>query len=143
MKWSPRYFAGYGDDGRPRWSDRESDAAPLYPSDFDVVNQISVSWVEPLGAWVMLYGGDDTDGSATPTPRTHAEPAPGAVHLRWADHPWGALTRDATARVHGPSRFRYCVQPTLPGGSRAARRECPRAAPRATASAPSTSSAPA
>ena len=35
-----------------------------------------MSWVEPLGAWVMLYGGDDTDGSApaapesTPSPRT-------------------------------------------------------------------------
>jgi hypothetical protein len=95
MKWSPRYFGGYDDDGRPRWSDRESDAAPLYPFEFDVVNQISVSWVEPLDAWVMLYGGDDTDGSATPTPRTHTEPAPGAVHLRWADHPWGALKRDS------------------------------------------------
>jgi hypothetical protein len=95
IRWAPRYFAGYGADGRPRWSDRESDAAPLYESDFDVVNQIGLTWVEPLEAWVMLYGGDDTDGGSNATPRTHAEPAPGAVHLRWAPHPWGAATRDA------------------------------------------------
>jgi hypothetical protein len=95
MRWAPRYFAGYRADGRPRWSDSESDAAPLYASDFDVVNQIGLSWVEPLGAWVMLYGGDDTDGSSRPTPRAHEEPTHGAIHLRWAEHPWGAATRDA------------------------------------------------
>jgi hypothetical protein len=90
MRWAPRYFAGYRDDGRPRWSDHESEAAPLYTSEFDVVNQISVSWVEPLGAWVMLYGGDETDGANGSTPRVHPEPDLGAVHLRWAELPWGA-----------------------------------------------------
>ena len=98
MRWAPRYFAGYGDDGRPRWSDRESDAAPLHPSEFDVVNQISLSFVEPLGVWVMVYGGDETDGSGGSPPRTYPAPAPGALHLRWAKHPWGAATRSVAGR---------------------------------------------
>jgi hypothetical protein len=95
LRWSPRYFAGYGENGRPRWSASEADAVPLYDSEFDVVNQINTSFVEPLGAWVMLYGGDETDGANGSLPHLHQAPAPGSVHLRWAEHPWGALTRDA------------------------------------------------
>src|SRR6185436_3052299 len=33
MRWSPRYFAGYRDDGGLRWSDSEADAAPLYTAE--------------------------------------------------------------------------------------------------------------
>ena len=95
MPWAPRYFAGYREDGRPRWSDREADAAPLYPSEFDIVNQLSVSWVEPLRAWVMLYGGDQLVTGGVPEPRTYEAPEPGAVHLRWAAHPWGAASGGA------------------------------------------------
>jgi hypothetical protein len=90
MRWAPRYFAGCSAGGLPRWSDREADAAPLYGSEFDVVNQLSLSWVEPLRAWVMLYGGDQLVTGGVPEPRTYEAPEPGAVHLRWAAHPWGA-----------------------------------------------------
>jgi hypothetical protein len=98
MRWAPRYFAGYGADGRPTWSDREADATPLYPSELDVVNQISVSHVEPLGVWVMLYGGGDSDtAGGSSSPRTYESPAPGGLHLRYAKHPWGAATRPRAA----------------------------------------------
>jgi len=101
--WSPRYFAGHGEDGRPRWSENEADAAPLYESEFDLVNQLSVAWVEPLGAWVMLYGGDQPDAmKGGAGPRAHEQPEPGAVHLRWAAHPWGAATRDADGAWSDP-----------------------------------------
>ena len=73
-EWKPRFFAGYRADGRPRWSRREADAVPIYGAEaelirnapprirwsepeFDYVNQMSVSWVEPLRRWIMLYGG--------------------------------------------------------------------------------------
>ena len=143
MRWAPRYFAGYGDHGRPRWSDREADAVPLYASDFDVVNQISVSFVEQLGVWVMLYGGDETDGANGTLPRVYEAPAPGAVHLRWAAHPWGPRTpRPATRSAdRGPRRFPCCVRATSPSSSRAAPRASPRGAPPAIRCAPSTSSA--
>ena len=31
-------------------------------------------------------------------PRTHLAPAPGALHLRWAQHPWGAATQGGATR---------------------------------------------
>jgi hypothetical protein len=111
--WRPRFFAGYGRDGTPQWSEQESDAKPIYNDDarlakpdenklewdepeFDQVAQMSLSWVAPLGRWVMLYGGD-LPAFMVLDPRTgkardpvHRQWAPGAIHLRAAPHPWGA-----------------------------------------------------
>jgi hypothetical protein len=72
IHWTPSYFAGYGGDGKPKWSQDESEAVPVYGaeaaigeaggvgsvSEFDIVSQLTMSYVEPLGRWVMLYGGD-------------------------------------------------------------------------------------
>ncbi len=117
-RWHPRFFAGYRADGRPAWSDHESDAQPIYGApgtardasgerlewkepEFDYVNQMTFAWVEPLRRWVMLYGGDDPafivldPGSATAPAPVHLERSPGAIHFRVARHPWGRARRDS------------------------------------------------
>jgi hypothetical protein len=112
-RWHPRFFAGYDAAGDPMWSESESDAQPLYGVDahasrtragalefnepeFDIVAQMSVSWVAPLSRWVMFYGGDlpafmvaDAKSGATHDP-VHLQWSPGAIHMRVAAHPWGA-----------------------------------------------------
>jgi hypothetical protein len=111
--WRPRFFAGYGSDGHPAWSERESDAKPIYGDqarlvdssgdqlewsepEFDQVAQMSLSWVAPLSRWVMLYGGD-LPAFMVMAPKTfktrdpvNLQWAPGAIHMRVAEHPWGA-----------------------------------------------------
>jgi hypothetical protein len=119
LRWAPKFFAGYDDAGKPRWSDVEADAQPVYgveenlteqngqlvwswkKPEFDYVEQMSIAWVEPLQRWVMIYGGDppafgvsDPKSGAKLAP-AHPQPVPGAVYLRSAAHPWGRATRDA------------------------------------------------
>lgn len=67
-----RYFAGLDDDGRPQWSGKESDAAALFDDPF--LGELSTTWVEELGVWVMLY---------------NSRKIPRGVRLRTAKHPWG------------------------------------------------------
>ena len=67
----------------------------------DVVDQMSVAWVEPLGKWVMFYGGGITGSRRRRSWRTVAcsssSPARcvdvvignGAMRMRTADDPWG------------------------------------------------------
>jgi hypothetical protein len=116
-KWHPRFFSGYAKNGRPAWSDRESDAAPIYGTssslldasrthltwsepEFDYVNQMTLSYVEPLKRWVMLYGGDDPafivldPGTNQAPDPVHLQRSPGAIHFRMARHPWGRGARD-------------------------------------------------
>jgi hypothetical protein len=111
-RWHPRFFAGYDAAGHPAWSERESDAQPIYGDEasvsatdrrlefsepeFDQVAQMSVSWVAPLSRWVMFYGGDlpafmvaEAKSGKTRDP-VHLQFAPGAIHMRVAAHPWGA-----------------------------------------------------
>ncbi len=108
--WQPNYYAGE-QDGAPRCSQDERDAVPLdldaaapgvQPVEpVDIVNQMSVAWAEPLGKWVMFYGGGL---STLPTPALKncgvlelftggeckdVEVGHGAVHMRTADDPWG------------------------------------------------------
>jgi hypothetical protein len=107
--WSPRYFAGYGASGKPRWSARESEAQPIYGTEgaepeFDYVGQMGLSYVAPLERWVMFYGGDapafgvlDPATNVAKSP-THLQRAPGAIHLRTALHPWGRMTAERPPR---------------------------------------------
>jgi hypothetical protein len=116
-RWQPRFFAGYDDAGDARWSEIEQEAVPLYGTEADVVrnnegadtitwrepeldyvNQMSVTFIEPLQRFVMLYGGDvpawlvmDEDGNVPPP--LHPGPSPGAIHHRSARHPWGRATQ--------------------------------------------------
>jgi hypothetical protein len=124
IAWSPRFFAGYDALGNPAWSATESDAQPIYGVDenlsrgsdgrwrwnwqypeFDYVNQVSMTFVEPLQRWIMLYGGETPAiadrGSAGRPQRTHPQSIRGAVHLRAASHPWGR------ARAHAPASTGY------------------------------------
>ena len=117
MRWQPRFFAGYDERGNPSWSERESEAEPIYGTEarvvetargekiawrepeFDYVEWASVSYVAPLRRWVMLYGGDlpafmvldpQTGRARDPVYRQFA---PGAIHMRSAPQPWGRLRR--------------------------------------------------
>lgn len=114
INWAPHYFAGYGDDGNPKWSTDESEAAPVYGAEaavgesggqrapeFELVDQMSMTYVAELQRWIMFYGGDipkwalydpATDTELHPV---HEQPVPGAIHMRYASHPWGRATRDA------------------------------------------------
>ncbi|HMI93516.1 MAG TPA: hypothetical protein VK509_19220, partial [Polyangiales bacterium] len=101
IAWAPRYFTGLGPDGAPQFSSRQVDAVALdlngsprpQSETWDVVNQMSVSWIESLGSWVMLYGGGANPTLAdlfTAGIGTSVRHDPeGAIHVRFARQPWG------------------------------------------------------
>jgi hypothetical protein len=67
-----RYFAGVDpDSGRPRWSDVESRAVPLFTH--PCLGELSVGWNPFLRVWLMLYNCDDPRG----------------IVYRVAAQPWG------------------------------------------------------
>jgi hypothetical protein len=93
-----RYLAGVT-AGNPQWSDKESDAAPLF--DHPVMADISVIYESGLGLWLMLYN----------NPRIQ----PTGMVFRYAARPWGPwsdpqvvfnVVRDGAAGVfiHDPNR---------------------------------------
>jgi len=111
--WKLHYFAGLEGDGRPRFSLVEQEAAALdldatesgvqAREVSDIVQHMSVAWIEPLGKWVMFYGGGI---DVTPLPAfglnecglleiflpgecKQLKIGQGAVFMRTADHPWG------------------------------------------------------
>ena len=99
--WEPRYFAGLSPSGEPQFSPVQGDAVPLdlggsprpESEAFDVVNQMSISWVEPLGSWVMLYGGGANPAlvdlfSSDLGSMVEQDPE-GAIRVRFARQPWG------------------------------------------------------
>ncbi len=129
-EWKPRYFAG-SENGEPRWSTSEQDAVPLdldstAPGDqpveaIDIVNQMSVAWVEPLGKWVMFYGGGLSTLPTQALPHCgvlelftggecqDVDVGNGAVRMRTANHPWGpwsppqdVIVADPAAGARGP-----------------------------------------
>jgi hypothetical protein len=99
----PWYFAGLaGATGEPVWSRHESHAVPLAldgvvggspREEQPIVDQMAISWVgEPVSKWVMLYGGDLADYLLQDPAGARPGPEPGAVRIRFADHPWGPWT---------------------------------------------------
>lgn len=110
--WEPHYFTGVGADGVPRFSRNERDAIALdldasragvqAQEAHDIVNQMSIVWMEQLRKWVMFYGGGI---SKFPIPqiapecgvleifaRTECQNVVignGAIRMRTADDPWG------------------------------------------------------
>jgi hypothetical protein len=108
--WVVHYYTG-SENGIPRFSLQENEAAPadldattpgLQTTEvIDIVQQMSVVWIEQLDKWVMFYGGGI---STLPTPAlpncgvlqlfTGSECKDvnlgnGAVRMRTADDPWG------------------------------------------------------
>lgn len=93
----PRFFRDPGPSGTPIFSEHEPDARPLYAGEIDPVVHATVSYVAPLGRFVMLYGGDlpwvlNRDGDDL----AHAPPTPAAIHVRFAETPWGPWTGPTT-----------------------------------------------
>ncbi len=65
-----RYYAGLR-DGRPRWSERESDCIPLFHD--PQIGEFSVAWTLPVERWILLYNSEK----------------PAGVLMRSAAAPWG------------------------------------------------------
>jgi hypothetical protein len=137
--WNVNYYAGTGADRVPRFSPNESDAAAvdldssqdgIQPQEIhDIVQHMSVVWVEPLGKWVMFYGGGI---SKFPIPqllpdcgvlqvfaRTDCASVVvgnGAIRMRTADDPWGPWTPPQDVLVGGDPEQRPVADQYGPGG---------------------------
>jgi len=120
--WVPKYFAGMN-NGLPVFSTSQIDAKPLNLSSggdgtleqLDIVNQMSVSWVPSLNKWMMLYGGDLPPSvvqffTGVNAPITARNPD-GAIHARFASHPWGPWSAPVKALAAGDP----AVSPPLEG----------------------------
>lgn len=112
FEWKPRYYTGSDAKGVPQFSDRQTDAAAVdldstqpgvQPQEVhDIVQHMSIVWIETLGKWVMFYGGGV---SRFPYPSwapkcgvlelfardecEHVDMGNGALRMRTADDPWG------------------------------------------------------
>jgi hypothetical protein len=112
FEWNVHYYSGTDADGRPQFSGHEQDAVPLdldstqpgvQPHEIhDIVQHMSVVWIEQLDKWVMFYGGGV---SRFPYPQwaprcgvlelfardecEHVDLGNGALRMRTADDPWG------------------------------------------------------
>jgi hypothetical protein len=94
------YFTGL-EDGAPQFSRREIDATPLdlsHPGSdptrerWDLVGQMSISWLPTLKKWVMFYGGDlpvRAEPLIVGSDARLARDPEQAIHVRFADQPWG------------------------------------------------------
>jgi Domain of unknown function (DUF4185) len=91
-----RYFAGLGADGKPKWSEHETEARRLppfgsqpplgldpvrLPPYHKCLGEFSVGYIQEWQKWVMLYACGGGDGYNRENRR--------GVHLRTADAPWG------------------------------------------------------
>lgn len=121
-EWQVRYYTGQ-EGGAPQFSTDESEAMPLdLDADTpgvqstelnDIVHQMSVSWVEPLNKWVMLYGGGITSLPSPPLPNCGVlelfarfeckavDVGNGAIRMRTADQPWGPWSPPQDVLVGG------------------------------------------
>ena len=113
FEWRPMYYTGTA-DGVAQFSAEEKDAVPVDLDStvagvqaeevIDIVNQMSVAWVEPLGKWVMFYGGGLTTLPSQVLPNCgvlelfsgieckDVAVGNGAIRMRSADQPWGPWT---------------------------------------------------
>jgi len=124
-RFRPKYFAGMNPkNGEPRWTRRESKALPLAldgvgggsPHEvLPIPNQMAVSFVgAPLDTWVMIYGGDLADYLLADPANARPGPAPGAIRIRFAEHPWGPWT--APEPLLAPGSPPVAGDPYGPGG---------------------------
>jgi hypothetical protein len=130
FEWQLNYFTGNDENGEPRFSPNERDAAALdldssLDSDqieepHDIVNQLTVARIEELNKWVMFYGGGVTTLKLPPwLPNcgvlelftgpecTKVVVGNGAFRMRTADNPWGPWSPPQDIIVGG--------DPTVPG----------------------------
>ncbi len=121
---STRYFTGMS-NGQPFWSPKESDAAPIV-TDIDPANptigNVTVSYSQPLGLWLMMYDGGRGSVSTT------------GIYFTYAPQPWGPWAPPQLifndCRDNGFGNFVYYYYAT------AAQNDCPTAMPSGVTSAP-------
>jgi hypothetical protein len=137
--WHPHYYAGTDAAGIPQFSKAERDAVPVdldasqagvQPQEVhDIVQQMSVVWVERLGKWVMFYGGGI---SKVPVPQVapscgvleifvraecpKVDLGNGAIRMRTADDPWGPWSPPQDLIVGGNPEQRPVADQFAPGG---------------------------
>jgi hypothetical protein len=103
MKFHPRYFAGLqASTEEPLWSGRQADAAPLAldgvaggspHEDQPVLMHMTFAWLgAPVNKWVTMNGGDIASYLLEDPANAQPGPVPGAIRVRFADHPWGPWT---------------------------------------------------
>lgn len=124
IDWTVHYYTGTS-GGIPQFSTNESDAAPLDLSsqtsgkpasweDQDVVQQMSIVWVDHLDKWVMFYGGGISTVPFVPFTGCgvleyfagadecgDVELDDGAIRMRTADDPWGPWSAPQTVFYPG------------------------------------------
>jgi len=113
FNWQLHYFTGVDPDGNPAFGTSERDAAELDLNDsqpgsqpdevHDVIQHMSIVWIEQLGKWIMFYGGgiDVTPNKAfgllecgilqvfVQSDCKDVRIGNGAIYMRSADDPWG------------------------------------------------------
>jgi hypothetical protein len=112
--WNVQYFKGLSSTGIPQFDSNPTTAVPLKLNSagtstteaWDLVGQMSVSWVPALQKWVMFYGGDSFPDFTNPLLNHTALSAVagvfgvedvsrlvyhpyGSISVRFADQPWG------------------------------------------------------
>lgn len=116
FEWNVRYYTGSSEDGMPKFSANEMDAAQVdldsmqpgvQPREIhDWIQHMSIVWIEDLGKWVMFYGGGISNvpneriglpncGIGEVFSRTECKNVKignGALRMRTADDPWGPWT---------------------------------------------------
>jgi prepilin-type processing-associated H-X9-DG protein len=139
FSWDVHYYVGTGADGAPRFSRAESEAVALdldasrdavQPAEMhDLVQQMSIVWIEPLAKWVMFYGGGISE---TPIPQLlptcgvlevfargeckNVVVGNGAIRMRTADDPWGPWSPPTDVIVGGDADQRPLADQYAPGG---------------------------
>jgi hypothetical protein len=125
LKFQPRYFAGLDAEGRPTWSEAQNEAQPLAldgqrdGSPYEVLptlNQLTVTWLEaPIARWVMFYGGGSPLSFTGPATAANGGVEPGAIAVRFAEHPWGPWSPPQTLLAPGAANTEGALYG--PGGS--------------------------
>jgi hypothetical protein len=139
FSWDINYFAGLDAKGAPRFTKNEREAAAVdldadtpgvQPKESqDLVQQMSIVWIEQLKQWVMFYGGGV---SKFPVPgfaprcgvlelfaRTECELVQvgnGAVRMRTARNPWGPWSAPQDVFVGGRADERPLKDQYAEGG---------------------------
>jgi len=129
FEWKPHFFAGTNADGTLRFSDNERDAQAVdldatqdgvqSREIHDIIQHMSIVWLESLQQWVMFYGGGINDVPQPPifptcgllevfarTECKHVDQGNGAIRVRVANDPWGPWSPPQDVFVGGDAKRR-------------------------------------
>jgi hypothetical protein len=138
LEWTLHYYAGSDARGVPQFSSNERDAVAvdldstqqgIQPVEqYDIVDQMTFTWVGSLKRWVMLYGGGLINLTSPILPTCglleffvgaeckSVELGNGAIRMRSADNPWGPWSPPQDVLVGGDAARNPPEQQFAPGG---------------------------